>query len=93
MNIWERFTTKQDRVYFRQIGPLKLWIQRNQYEWVIGSDRNEEENETISIQERDEFEPDITTTLSDSEISLNFLLAIRAIMHRWITAHLLSPKC
>jgi len=51
MNIWESFRIKDENIYFRQIGPLKIWIQHKNSEWLTASDRSPGEKETIAADE------------------------------------------
>jgi hypothetical protein len=61
MNIWEEFKVEDGKFYFRQIGPLQLWIQRQFDEWKVGWDYKSRDINSISAEVLDKIkETDIT---------------------------------
>jgi hypothetical protein len=37
MNIWQNFQITDNRCYLHQVGPLKIWIRRQNDEWMVAS--------------------------------------------------------
>ncbi len=61
MSMWEEFKVEEGNYYFRQIGPLHLWIQKQFDEWIVGWKYESEEMNGISEQVLDSIkENDIT---------------------------------
>ena len=61
MSMWEEFKVEEGNYYLRQIGPLRLWIQKQFDEWIVGWKYESEETNSISEQVLDTIEEnDIT---------------------------------
>lgn len=61
MSIWKEFKVEEGNYYFRQIGPLHLWIQKQFDEWFVGWKYESEEMESISEQVHDSVKDDDIT--------------------------------